>query len=144
VIRAAMALSSAATATARRIAGIPQRRRRAAYDRPLIERLLDTDGLQREMLCYALYRSDNHIWARAGARPPHWLVGLKEKGLVEMSDASFHSVHFHIHHVAWAYLQKHPDKFINLLVWPDWPWTLQFDEAKAEQEIREHQARRRG
>jgi hypothetical protein len=142
-IRAVMALWSGATATARLVADIPQRRRRTAYERLIIERLLATEGLQREMLCYALYRDYDHIWVRAGARPPRWLLGLKQNGLVEVSDASFDTVHFRIHRVAWAYMQRHPDKFINLLAWPDLPWTLSFDEAAAENEIHQ-KARRRG
>jgi hypothetical protein len=46
-IRTVMAFWSWATAAARFIAGIPQRRRRAAYNRPIIERLRATHGVER-------------------------------------------------------------------------------------------------
>src|SRR5262249_61625144 len=51
-IRTVMALSKRTTSTARFIRSIPQRRRTAAYGRPVIQRLLRTGGLEREVLCY--------------------------------------------------------------------------------------------
>jgi hypothetical protein len=63
VIRLVMALSKGTTAAARFIASIPQRKRQTDYDQKVIDRLLATHGVAREMLCYALYRNDNHLWA---------------------------------------------------------------------------------
>jgi hypothetical protein len=47
-VRTVIALWKGATTAARFIAGIPQRRQRAAYGRPIIERLRATDGVERE------------------------------------------------------------------------------------------------
>lgn len=133
-IRTVMGLWSWATAASRFIAGVPERRRRAAYERPLIQRLLATEGVEREMLCHALFRDQNHIWIRGGGSRL-WLVGLLQKGLVELSDAQVGTTHYCIHRVAWAYMQKHPNKFQNLVGWPIEPWTVQED--TLEKKIRE-------
>ena len=34
-------------------------------------------------------------------------------------------------------MQKYRNKFINRLRWRDWPWTIDFDEDKAEKKIEE-------
>jgi hypothetical protein len=127
-IRTVMILWNGARAAARYVAGIPQRRKRTTYERPLIERLLTTKGVEREMLCYALHRGENHLWVNRFDEP-RWLLGLKQKGLIEMRDAGWirtsfmalDSVHYRIHSVAWKYMQRHPSKFINVLGWPDPP-----------------------
>jgi hypothetical protein len=64
-IRALMALSKGGIAAAHFIASIPQRRRQTYYDKKVIDRLLATDGVVREMLCYALFRNDNHLWVNS-------------------------------------------------------------------------------
>jgi hypothetical protein len=134
-IRTVMGLWSWATAASRFIAGVPQRRRRAAYEQPLIQRLLATEGVEREMLCYALFRDENHIWVPGDGSRRRWLVGLLQKGLVELSDAQWGTTHYRIHRVAWAYMQNHPNKFQNLVGWPKEPWKVQED--KLEEIIRE-------
>jgi hypothetical protein len=77
-IRLVVALSKGGTAAARFIASIPQRRRQAVYDQPVIDRLLATEGVEREMLCYALFRGKNHLWVNSKThyRNPRWLKGL--------------------------------------------------------------------
>jgi len=110
-IRTVMALWKGATTAGRFIAGIPQRRRRAAYNRPLIRRLLATVGVEREILCYALFRDRDHVWVPDDGRARRWLVSLLQKGLVELSDADGRTTHYRIHHIARAYMQKHPNKF---------------------------------
>jgi hypothetical protein len=62
-------------------------------------------------------------------------VGLRQKGLVELSDAQLGTTHYRIHRVAWAYMQKHPNKFQNLVGWPSPPWTIEED--RLEKIIRE-------
>jgi hypothetical protein len=142
-IRTVMALWERATATARFIASIPQRRRRAAYERPIIKRLRASDGVEREVLCSVLYQDHDCFWvpARTRQRQPRWLQRLIAKGLVELSDTVMHDIQFRIHRVAWAYMQKHPDKFQNLVRWPADPWTL--DEDRMEKRIREIKAQPR-
>jgi hypothetical protein len=125
-IRTVMAFWSWATAAARFIAGIPQRRRRAAYNRPIIEGLRATHGVEREMLCYALFRDQNHIWV-PDLWSPQWIFSLTQKGLIERTDADARTVHYRIHRVAWAYMQKHPNKFQNLVGWSNEPWAVPED-----------------
>ena len=127
VIRTVMYLSNRATAAGRFIITIPERRRRAAYNRPLIRRLLATVGVEREILCYALFRERDHIWVPDDRRQPRWLTSLLQKGLVELSDADGRTAHYRIHHIAWAYMQKHPNKFQNLVEWADEPWAIPED-----------------
>jgi hypothetical protein len=111
------------TATAGFLAGIPQRRRKAAFNKPVIDRLLATEGVEREMLCYALYRNENHLWVSSDCKP-RWLIELKAKRLIDLDDANWGTAHYRIHPVAWKYMQKYPNKFINVLEWSDWPWTI--------------------
>jgi hypothetical protein len=141
-IRTAMAFSNGAMAAARFVASIPQRRRRAAYERPLIERLLATKGLEREILCYALRRDEDHIWIDPGDNP-RWLRRLKQKDLLERSGVGVSSIQYRVHSVAWKFMQEHPNKFINLVPWSDRPWTLAIDEDDVEKKIQEIQAQRR-
>jgi hypothetical protein len=139
-IRTVMVFWKGATAAARYTAGIPQRRRRAAYERPIIKRLRATDGVEREVLCYVLYQDHDRFWVPwTGEQPPRWLQRLIAKGLVEKSDTRMHDIQFRIHRVAWAYMQKYPHKFQNLVGWPAHPWTL--DEDGMEKKIREIKAR---
>jgi hypothetical protein len=135
VIRTVMSVGRGLAAASRFIVGIPQRRRQAAYDQHLIDRLLTTDGVEREMLCYALHRDENHIWVGAARQRPRWLIGLRQKGLLEFDNATWGPAHFRIHPVAWRYMKKHPNKFINLLKWADWPWTMNIDEGEIEKKI---------
>jgi hypothetical protein len=125
-IRTIMYLSNRATAAGRFIATIPQRRRRADYEQPIIERLRATDGVEREVLCYALYRDNDRFWI-PGARRPRWLQRLIANGLVGQSGTGIQDTQFRIHHVAWAHMQKYPDKFQNLVGWDTDPWRLDDD-----------------
>jgi len=136
-IRSVMALASGSTAAVRFIAGIPQRRRQTAYNRPLINRLLATGGIAREMLCYALRQDDNHLWVSSDRTVPRWLTKLRRDGLLYLSGSDWGTTHFRIHPVAWEYMQKYPNKFINRLRWRSWPWTIDFDEDKAAEQIEE-------
>jgi hypothetical protein len=137
-IHLVMILWKGGTAAARFIASIPQRRRQTDYDQKVIDRLLATDGVAREMLCYALYRNDNHLWASSDkSRRPRWLITLKLDGLLNLDSADWGTAHYRIHPVAWKYMQKYPNKFINRLRWRDWPWTIDFEEDKAEKKIEE-------
>jgi hypothetical protein len=86
-ISTAMALWREATTAARYIAKFPERRRRAAYERPIIERLRATDGIEREVLCYALYQDNDTFWVSPWTRQrSRWLHGLLAKGLLKQSD----------------------------------------------------------
>jgi hypothetical protein len=144
VIRAVMALSSGIMAAARFIASIPQRRRTAAYGLPVIQRLLRTDGLEREVLCYALYWDKDHFRVRARDRDRlRWLFRLRQDGLVEMSGVGPEDVQYRIHHVAWEYMRKYPNRFVTLLPWSSPPWALDLDEDKIERLIREEKAKPR-
>jgi hypothetical protein len=137
-IRALMETWNGSIALARFIAGIPQRRRQAVYDRRVVDRLLATDGVEREILCYALYRNENHVWASSQkARHPRWLIRLKQAGLLDLDDANCETAHYRIHPVAWKYMQKYPNKFVHRLGWHDWPWSIDFDQDKAEKRIEE-------
>jgi hypothetical protein len=104
--------------------GIPQRRRKAAFERPLIQRLRDIDGLSREMLCYALYKNDNHFWVSDDNARRAWLQRLRVAGLINVDDANFRTVHYKIHPIAWAYMKLYPNQFINLVLWPKEPWII--------------------
>jgi hypothetical protein len=57
-------------------------------------------------------------------------LSLREKGLIELTDADARIVHYRIHRVAWAYMQKHPNKFQNLVGWSNEPWAFQEDEVR--------------
>jgi hypothetical protein len=102
--------------------GIPHRYRKAAFERPVIRRLRDVDGLSREMLCYALYKNDNHFWVADDNARRAWLQRLRVAGLVQVDDANFRTVHYKIHPIAWAYMKRHPNEFINSVLWPKEPW----------------------
>lgn len=122
-IRLVMALWKGSKEAACFIASIPLRRRQAAYVRSYIDRLLATEGLEREMLCYALHRGENHVWVDSGSNP-RWLRELKKKALLELNSADFGTAHYGIHPAAWNYMKKYPNKFINVVAWPEWPWTI--------------------
>jgi hypothetical protein len=138
-IHLVMTLWKGGTAAARFIGGIPQRRRQAAYNQPVIDRLLATEGVEREMLCYALFRGKNHLWVNSKThyRDPRWLTRLRQDGLLDRDDANWGVTHYRIHPVAWKYMQKYPNKFIKRLRWHEWPWTMDFDESKVEKQIEE-------
>jgi len=102
--------------------GIPQQYRKSAFERPVIQRLRDVDGLSREMLCFALYKNDNHFWVADDNARRAWLQRLKVGGLVAVDDANFRTVHYKIHPIAWAYMKCHPNQFINSVLWPKEPW----------------------
>ena len=137
-IRLVMTLWKGGTAAARFIASIAELRRQAAYHQPVIDRLLATEGVEREMLCYALFRGENHLWVKdARYRDPRWLRRLKLDRLLDLDSADWGVSHYRIHPVAWKYMQKYPNKFINRLRWHDWPWTIDFDEDKEEKKIEE-------
>jgi hypothetical protein len=136
-IRTVMALSKGTTATARFIASIPQRRQAAAYRKRVINRLLRTDGLAREVLCYALYWDDDSLWVRARDRNRlRWLLQLSQDGLVATSWVHPEGdVQYRLHHVVWEYMRKHPNSFVGVLPWRAAPWLLDLDEDEVEREI---------
>lgn len=80
---------------------LPEKRRQAVYESAIVERLLNIGALEREMICYALYKSDNHIWTDDTDRPPAWTLNLRTAGLIDVSDAQWGAVHYKIHPVAW-------------------------------------------
>jgi hypothetical protein len=119
---------------AKRLRALPEKRRQAVYDSAIVERLLNIGALEREMICYALYKSDNHIWTDDTDRPPAWTLNLRTAGLIDVSDAQWGAVHYKIHPVAWNYMRRYPTKFFNMVLWPSAPWTLT---KKVESEMRE-------
>jgi hypothetical protein len=60
--------------------GLPERRRQAAYERAIVERLVNVAALEREMICYALYKGENHIWAEDTDRIRDWILNLRSAG----------------------------------------------------------------
>ncbi|MGF1619916.1 MAG: hypothetical protein ACFCUR_04810 [Rhodomicrobiaceae bacterium] len=112
----------------------PQKRRQAKAQKPIIDSLIAIEGLAREVLCYALYRSDNHIWVDADTQEK-WLLKLKHSGVIERSAADWGTEHYRIHRVAWAYMKKYPDRFIYEIPWPEPPWNLKLDEREIEKKL---------
>jgi hypothetical protein len=72
------------------------------------------------MLCYALYKNDNHFWGSDDNARRAWLQRLRVAGLVNVDDANFRTVHYKIHPIAWAYMKLHPNQFINSVLWQPW------------------------
>ena len=109
---------------AQRASKLPAERRAAAYDAVIIDRLLAIGTVEREILCYALYKRNNHIWMPDDNRPPDWLMNLRVAGLIEITSAQWETVHYTIHPVAWKYMVRFPTKFINQVLWSSEPWVL--------------------
>jgi hypothetical protein len=109
----------------------PRRIRQATYDSLVHDRLMMINGLAREVLCYALFRDDDHIWYSED-ETPKWVDRLRSAGLVDVSEAGYGTVHLRIQKTAWAYMKKHPTKFVSMLAWPGYPWTIK---ASKENEI---------
>jgi hypothetical protein len=86
-IRFVMILWKGGIKTARFTAGIPQWRRQAAYERPVIRRLLATDGVEREVLCYALYQDKDRFWVSFDIGNPRWLTRLRQDRLLDIDHA---------------------------------------------------------
>ena len=103
---------------------LPAERRAATYDAVIIDRLLAIGAAEREILCYALYKRDRHIWSPDDNRPPEWLKNLRVAGLIEISSADWATVHYNIHPVAWKYMVRFPTKFISRVLWPTEPWVI--------------------
>lgn len=137
-VRIVMALGSAIRQLSSFAVAMPRRWRQSRADGHVVDRLLKMNGLAREILCYARYREDNHIWTD-GRSQYHWLNRLKEAGLVELSDATFGSAHYKIHAVAWKYMQRFPDKFLHVLAWRELPWTEHLNEFEIEKRIEARQ-----
>lgn len=133
-VRLIMASAAAFHAASRFALAIPQRRRQRVADRQVIDRLVKMRGLAREVLCYARYREENHIWTDDGGGY-RWLNQLREAGLVELTNANFRSAHYEIHRVAWAHMNRFPNQFVHVLAWRNPPWSERFDERLAEREI---------
>jgi hypothetical protein len=108
----------------KQLLGLPERRRKAAYEMAIVERLLNIGTLEREMICYALYKGENHIWIEDNDRPQDWVLNLRIAGLIDASNAQWNTVHYEIHPVAWKYMRRYPTKFINAVLWPKEPWVL--------------------
>lgn len=139
-IRTAMALGAGLKAVSRFLIALPERRRRAAYDRWIIDRLLATSGLEREVLAYALYRDENNIWV--SRRHFRWVESLMRKGLIERHEATFEVTYYRIHQIAWRYMQRYPNKFLHLVPWREAPWVDPYEERDAENWIA--QAKKKG
>jgi hypothetical protein len=123
---------------------MPRRVRQATYDSLTRDRLLMVDGLAREVLCYALFRKDRHVWY-SEREAPKWADKLRSVGLVDVSDAGYGTVHLHVQETAWAYMKKHPTKFVNVVAWPNYPWTIMASkEDEAEAAIAEAKVRSTG
>lgn len=136
-VRLVMVVPSLVLLAAKFVSAIPYRIRKRIADRQVIDHLCRTNGLPREMLSYARFRGDNHIWTDGSEFG--WLNSLKEAGIVELRDAGFRTAHYKIHPVAWSYMEAHPNQFIHLLGWRNPPWTERFNEAQAERQIAERQ-----
>jgi len=104
--------------------GLPERRRKAVYEMAIVDRLLKIGALEREMICYALYKNKNHIWTHNSNRRQGWISNLRSAGLIDISDAQFGTVDYEIHPVAWTYMHRYPNKFVNAVLWPQEPWSL--------------------
>ena len=91
---------------ANRLRALPEKRRQAVYDSAILERLLNIGALEREMICYALYKRDNHMWTDDTDRPQRWILNLRTAGLVDVSSANWGTVHYQIHPVAWNYMRQ--------------------------------------
>jgi hypothetical protein len=134
-VRSAMVMGTAFKRAACFLVGVPERRRKAAYQRPLIKSLRATTGMEREVLCYALREDEEIIWVRSPAGDSRWVGGLKQKGLLKVEEVRIDTVGYRIHPAAWAYMRSYPNKFINQLEWPDPPWDPRWDENRAEHQI---------
>jgi hypothetical protein len=124
LIHATIGLARGVRWTGKQLHGLPERRRQAAYERAIVERLLNIGALEREMICYALYKGENHIWAEDTDRIRDWILNLRSAGLIDVSSADWATVHYEIHPVAWKYMRRYPTKFINAVLWPKEPWVL--------------------
>ena len=142
VIRSLMGLGALCRAVIRRASALPEQYRRSRFENATIARLRGTDGLEREALAFALHRNDNHIWAERSDKY-RWLVALRRKGLVEMTDAQFRTVHFRIHPIAWRYMKGHPNQFVYQLPWAYEPWSEDYNETQVEAELEKRAANRR-
>jgi hypothetical protein len=131
-VRLMMFLWNLCKITAKHIREIPQKRREARGHQPIIDSLIAIEGLPREVLCYARYRNDKYFGVGINPRA-EWLQILKHSGLIERSASDCNR--YKIYHVAWAYINKYPDRFICKLPWPDPPWTFKLDEQKFEERL---------
>ena len=77
LIHGAIGLGRGLRFLAKRVSKLPAERRAAAYDAVIIDRLQAIGAVEREILCYALYKRDNHIWTPDNNRPPDWLKNLR-------------------------------------------------------------------
>jgi hypothetical protein len=132
LIHATISLCRGVRWMGKQLYGLPERRRRAVYEMAIVERLLNIGDVEREMICYALYKDENHIWT--ADRPHDWVLNLRAAGIIDVSSAQWDTVHYEIHPVAWKYMRRYPTKFINVWLWPEEPWVLA---EKSEDEIME-------
>src|SRR5262249_5265548 len=98
----------------RQLNSLLDRYRQWAFHRPLIKRLNDTQGLEREGLAFALHLNDNHLWTGENIEYD-WITSLRKKGILSVAESNFRTVHYRIHPAAWRYMKKHPNKFIYRL-----------------------------
>jgi len=136
VIRTLIGLGTLCRAVLRRAISLPERYRRWRFENATIARLRGTDGLEREVLGFALHRDDDHIWAERSDRY-RWLVSLHRKGLMKMTDAESDVVHFRIHPIAWRYMKSHPNQFVYRLPWTHAPWSDDYNETNVEAQLGE-------
>lgn len=123
-IHSAIALWHLSHAGVRAASRIPFRLRKRKFDSVFIRAVRDQTGISREVICYALFRADNHIWVPddSGQRP--WLMQLRASGLVTIRDAAWGTTHYEINGVAWQHMKSHPNRFIAKITWPSEPWVL--------------------
>jgi hypothetical protein len=133
VVRVAMAVPRGL----RFVAAMPMRYRQVLADEVIIDRLNGTKGLAREVLCFARFRSSDHIWVDDRPELPKWLDSLLGDGLVQVTDAAWRTVHYSIHPVAWQYMLKYPNKFQHRFRWRNEPWTEKINEADMEKKLEE-------
>jgi hypothetical protein len=141
-IRTLMGFGALCRAALHRAISLPERYRRSRFENATIARLRGTGGLEREVLAFALHRDDDHISAEDSDQY-RWLVSLRRKGLVEMTDADPRVVHYRIHPIAWRYMKSHPNQFVYRLPWAHAPWSEDYNETRMEAELDKRAAGKR-
>jgi hypothetical protein len=140
-IRAAMGLGVLCRTVLQQVISLPERYRRSCFEHATIARLRGTRGLEREAVAFALHRDDDDIWVNR-ADKYRWLVSLRRKGLVSVSDAG-DVVYFRIHPIAWRYMTSHPNQFVYQWPWTHEPWSEDYNEAQVEAELEKRAAPKR-
>jgi hypothetical protein len=122
------------------VLAFPTRHRTALANKVLVDRLLATKGIAREVLSFARHRESDRFWTNTDLEDPDWLRELKRAGLVQFIDAGFRGANsnYRIHRVAWDYIKRRPNKFICKVPWEAPPWTQRFDDERRMNKILEN------